>query len=205
MITMSWANILGLFGAMAILASIPSLSVLTVSAKSASGGFIHGFFTTLGIVLGDIIFIIIALWGLSFLEETMGNFFVLIKYIGGGYLVFLGISILKTKVSNINLKKVDVKSLFSSFLTGLLITLADQKATLFYLGFLPAFVDVSNISYLDTLIVIAIAILTVGGVKLIYAFIADKSRLLVNKKANKIINFLAGCLTIFIGIILIVM
>lgn len=202
---MSWANILGLFGAMAILASIPSLSVLTVSAKSASGGFIHGFFTTLGIVLGDIIFIIIALWGLSFLEETIGNFFVLIKYIGGGYLVFLGISILKTKVSNINLKKVNVKSLFSSFLTGLLITLGDQKATLFYLGFLPAFVDVSNISYLDTLIVIAIATLTVGGVKLLYAFIAHKSRFLINKKANKIINFLAGFLTIIIGVMLIIM
>ncbi|HBE31773.1 MAG TPA: hypothetical protein DD990_10680, partial [Cyanobacteria bacterium UBA11368] len=50
-------------------------------------GFIHGVFATIGIVLGDIIFIIIAIWGLSFLAETMGNLFVLIKYIGGAYLI----------------------------------------------------------------------------------------------------------------------
>ncbi|AFZ47432.1 Lysine exporter protein (LYSE/YGGA) [Cyanobacterium stanieri PCC 7202] len=202
---MSWANIVSLFGAMVILASIPSLSVLTVSAKSASGGFIHGFFTTLGIVLGDIIFIIVALWGLSFLQDAMGSFFVLIKYIGAGYLIFLGISILRAKIKDPSLQKVDVKSLLSSFLTGLFITLGDQKATIFYLGFLPAFVDIGNISYVDTFIVIIIAMLAVGGVKLIYAFIANKSRLFFTKKIHKIINIFAGCLMIFIGVFLIVM
>ena len=105
------------------------------------------FFTTLGIVAGDIIFIVITLWGLSFLEDTMGNFFVLIKYIGGVYLIFMGITIFKAKTNNQVLEKADIKSLSSSFLTGLFITLGDQKATLFYLGFLPAFVDVSNISF----------------------------------------------------------
>ncbi|HBE31774.1 MAG TPA: hypothetical protein DD990_10685, partial [Cyanobacteria bacterium UBA11368] len=48
-------------------------------------------------------------------------------------------------------------SLLSSFMTGLLITLADQKAILFYFGFFPAFLDISKISYLDTGIIIAIA------------------------------------------------
>lgn len=202
---MSWTNIVGLFGAMAILASIPSLSVLTVSARSANGGFIHGFFTTLGIVLGDIIFIIVALWGLSFLQDTMGSFFILIKYLGAGYLIFLGISILRVKIKDPSLQKVDVKSLLSSFLTGLFITLGDQKATIFYLGFLPAFVDIGNISFLDTLVVLIITVLTVGGVKLIYAFIAHKSRLFFTKKTNRIINIFAGYLMIFIGIFLIVM
>ncbi|AUC59938.1 hypothetical protein AA637_01685 [Cyanobacterium sp. HL-69] len=201
---MTWANILGLFGAMTILASIPSLSVLTVSAKSARGGFIHGFFTTLGIVAGDIIFIVITLWGLSFLEDTMGNFFVLIKYIGGVYLIFMGITIFKAKTNNQVLEKADIKSLSSSFLTGLFITLGDQKATLFYLGFLPAFVDVSNISFFDTLIIILITILSVGGVKLIYAFIAGKSKFLINQKMSKIINISAGCIITCVGIFMII-
>ncbi len=204
LITMSWADILGLFGAMVILASIPSLSVLTVSLKSAKGGFVHGFFTTLGIVLGDIIFIIITLWGLSFLEKIMGNFFIVINYIGGLYLVFLGITILKKNNNNTTLEEVNVKSLFSSFLTGLLITLGDQKATFFYIGFLPTFVDITNISYFDTLIILIITIMTVGGVKLIYAFIADQSNLLINTKNKTKINVLAGYLLIFIGIFLII-
>ncbi|AIE75229.1 MULTISPECIES: LysE family translocator [unclassified Synechocystis] len=203
-LTMDWSNIIGLFGAMVILSSIPSLSVLTVSSKSASGGFIHGLFTTLGIVLGDMLFILIALWGLSFLEQTMGEFFIVVKYIGGIYLILMGVNTLRAKVYDSNLIKVDAKSLSSSFLTGLLITLADQKAVFFYLGFLPIFVDVNNVAYLDTVVILLTAAVTVGGVKLFYAFLADRSTLLIKKKNKQIINYLAGGLMVSVGLFLII-
>ncbi|QUS61987.1 LysE family translocator [Synechocystis sp. PCC 7339] len=199
---MGWSNIFSLFGAMLILAAVPSLSVLTVSSKSASGGFIHGFFATLGVVLGDIIFILIALWGLAFLQGAMGDFFVVLKYIGGIYLIWLGINTIRAKVNNQNLDKVDAKSLSSSFSAGLLITLADQKAVIFYLGFLPTFVDVNNIAYLDTAVIILTAMLSVGGVKLFYAFLAHQSRLLISKKNKQIMNYLAGALMISVGVFL---
>nr|WP_199309684.1 LysE family translocator [Synechocystis sp. FACHB-383] len=199
---MDWSNILSLFGAMLILAAVPSLSVLTVSSKSASGGFIHGFFATLGVVLGDIIFILIALWGLAFLQGAMGDIFVVFKYIGGIYLIWLGINTLRAKVNNQNLTKVDAKSLSSSFSAGLLITLADQKAVIFYLGFLPTFVDVNNIVYLDTVVIILTAILTVGGMKLFYAFLAHRSGLLISRKNKRLINYLAGTLMISVGVFL---
>ncbi|MBD2653831.1 LysE family translocator [Synechocystis sp. FACHB-383] len=202
MLTMDWSNILSLFGAMLILAAVPSLSVLTVSSKSASGGFIHGFFATLGVVLGDIIFILIALWGLAFLQGAMGDIFVVFKYIGGIYLIWLGINTLRAKVNNQNLTKVDAKSLSSSFSAGLLITLADQKAVIFYLGFLPTFVDVNNIVYLDTVVIILTAILTVGGMKLFYAFLAHRSGLLISRKNKRLINYLAGTLMISVGVFL---
>ena len=70
--SMTVSNIVALFCAMIVLAAIPSVSVLAVSTRSATSGLIHGVFTVIGIVLGDIIFIIIAIWGLSFLAETMG-------------------------------------------------------------------------------------------------------------------------------------
>ncbi|WP_238178345.1 LysE family translocator [Calothrix sp. 336/3] len=191
-----------LFTAMVILAAIPSISVLTVSTKSATSGFIHGVFTTIGIVVGDIFFIILAIWGLSFLAETIGNLFVLIKYLGGVYLIFLGISLCRSKLSDIELQKGAKSSLLSSFIAGLLITLGDQKATLFYLGFFPAFIDIHKISYLDTIIIIAITILSVGSVKLIYALMADRAKLLMNTKARQAINTVAGCVMIGIGIFL---
>ena len=55
---MTFSSIVALFSAMVVLAFIPSVSVLAVSTRSATSGFIHGVFTTLGIVVGDIIFII---------------------------------------------------------------------------------------------------------------------------------------------------
>jgi threonine/homoserine/homoserine lactone efflux protein len=164
--SMTFSNIVSLFTAMVVLAAIPSLSVLTVTTRAATYGFIHGVFTTIGIVMGDIIFILIAIWGLSFLSETMGSLFIAIKYLGGAYLIWLGISLCRSKAQEMTTEQPVKSSLFSSFVTGLVITLGDQKATLFYLGFLPAFLDVSKISYLDTIAVILVATLAVGGVKL---------------------------------------
>lgn len=201
---MTISSIVALFGGMVVLAAIPSVSVVAVSTRAATSGFIHGVFTTLGIVLGDIIFIIIAILGLSFLAETMGSLFVLIKYLGGVYLILLGIALFKSKAKNMEKEEVVKSSLLSSFLTGLFITLGDQKATLFYLGFFPAFVDLSQVSWVDTGIIIAIATLAVGGVKLGYAFMANRARLLISSKITKGLNIAAGCVMIAVGVFLII-
>lgn len=200
--TITFQSVITLFTAMTGLAFIPSLSVLTVATRSSTFGFIHGIFTTIGILIGDIIFIIIAIAGLSFLSETMGSLFIVIKYIGSAYLIFSGIKLCKLKSKDMNMEKVTESSLFSSFLAGLSITLADQKAILFYLGFFPAFLDLSKISYFDMGIIIIITIFSVGGVKLIYALMSDKIWLFFNAQIRKKLNFLAGFIMIAVGVFL---
>lgn len=200
---MTLSSIVALFGAMVVLAAIPSVSVLVVSTRSATFGFIHGVFTTLGIVAGDVIFIMISIWGLSLLAETMGSLFFLIKYFGGAYLILLGIGLCRSKSKDVEAQAVAKSSLTSSFMTGLLITLGDQKATLFYLGFFPAFLDISQVSYLDTAIIVATSIVAVGGVKLGYAFMADRAKLLISSRIKKGIDIAAGCLMIGVGILLV--
>ena len=81
--SLTLGSITALFSSMIVLAFIPSLSALVVSARSTANGFTHGVFTTIGIVAGDIIFIILAIYGLSVLAELMGSRFSLIKYPGG--------------------------------------------------------------------------------------------------------------------------
>jgi threonine/homoserine/homoserine lactone efflux protein len=201
--TLSFGSILALFGAMVVLAALPSVSVLAVSTRSASAGFLHGALTAAGIVLGDLIFIAIALWGLSFLTETLGGFSSWIKYLGGAYLIFLGVSLWRSQAGSLRASEAPESSLLSSFLAGLSITLADQKATLFYLGFFPAFLDLSQISYADTAIIAAVTIFAVGGVKLIYAFLADRARSLISPTASQSLNRLAGIILIAVGAFLI--
>jgi threonine/homoserine/homoserine lactone efflux protein len=115
-----------------------------------------------------------------------------------------------TQPQQIKSQAIAKSSLWSSFWMGLLITLADQKATLFYLGFFPAFVDMTKITRLDTGIIIAIAIVAVGGVKVIYAAIAARAGLLVGDvlkeplrdRLTKYLNFLAGCVMVAVGLFL---
>lgn len=196
-------SIAALFGSMMVLAFIPGISVLVVSARSAASGFTHGVFTTIGIVTGDIIFIILAIYGLSVLAEFMGSRFSLIKYLGGAYLIWLGINLWRSRPGTGKIQNNIEPSILSSFLTGLFITLGDQKAILFYLGFLPAFLDLSSVTLADTGIIILITTLAVGGAKLVYACMADRaSRLLSSPSATKTINIVAGTVMIGVGVVL---
>ena len=201
--TLSLASILALLGTLIVLAVIPSVSVLTVSARAAAFGFTHGMFAALGIVIADIIFILLAVYGLALVAELMGEQFTLIKYIGGVYLVWLGISLWRADARARKTEAIRQSSLGSSFLSGFLITLGDQKAILFYLGFFPAFIDLSLMTPTDTLIVIIIAIIGVGGAKLVYAWLADRASLLFkNAQAVRGINMLAGGVMIAVGVFL---
>lgn len=201
--TLSLASILALLGALIVLAVIPSVSVLTVSARAAAFGFTHGMFAAFGIVIADIIFILLAVYGLALVAELMGEQFTLIKYIGGVYLVWLGISLWRADARARKTEAIRQSSLGSSFLSGFLITLGDQKAILFYLGFFPAFIDLSLMTPTDTLIVIIIAIIGVGGAKLVYAWLADRASLLFkNAHAVRGINMLAGGVMIAVGMFL---
>ena len=88
-------------------------------------------------------------------------------------------------------------------MTGLLITLGDQKAILFYLGFFPAFLDLSEMTPADTLIIIIIATLGVGGAKLVYAFLADRARVLFDGSgAARGLNLLAAGIMVAVGVVL---
>ena len=203
-LTMTLGNMIALFGAMLVLAAIPSSSVVIVVSRSLSSGYMHGVLAALGIVVGDIIFILIAIFGLTLLAESMTEMFVLIKYLGGAYLVWLGTGLLFAKPGELQAEKNGSAARSSSFLSGLLFTLADQKALLFYLGFFPAFINLSSLTLADTAAILTIALLAVGGVKLAYAFIADSAALLFTDKARRGLNITSGSLMLAIGLFAII-
>lgn len=202
---MTLNTLLALFAAMALLAAVPSVSVLTVIARSASGGFVHGAFATLGVVTGDLLYILLALTGLAFLADAMGGLFVVLTYLGGVYLIGLGYVLWRNKTPpTMPEAGGSVRSLKSSFATGLLVTLGDQKAVIFYVGFLPAFVDLSAVTVWGVAAVMAITVLAVGGVKLAYAYAAHKAGRQIGARAGTVLNRLAAALMIAVGVLILV-
>ncbi|MGC9527952.1 MAG: LysE family translocator [Limnospira sp.] len=195
-VTLSLTSIVAMFVTMLALAAIPSASVLAVSARSVSSGLIHGILTAAGVVAGDIIFILLAIGGLAVLVEATGDLFVFVKYFACGYLIWLGVKLWRTQGKSRTVEGIRDASLFSSFLAGLLITLADQKAVFFYLGFFPAFFDLDAASALDIAIVIWVAVLTVGGTKIAYAIAASRAGLYFSPKLGVLLNKIAGSLMI---------
>ena len=202
---MPWSSISLLFVTMLMLAMVPSVSVLTVSARSAAYGFSHGVMVTLGIVLGDVIYILVAVYGLSLLADWMGEHFVYIRYLGAIYLVWLGVMLWHSNSDDrVESARRDA-SLGASFHAGLLITLADQKAILFYLGFFPAFFELSRFTPLDTGIIITIAALAIGLSKLVYAWLADRAgRLVAGGRIARVLNRLAAGIMVTAAVVLVI-
>jgi threonine/homoserine/homoserine lactone efflux protein len=89
-------------------------------------------------------------------------------------------------------------------MSGLLFTLADQKAILSYLVFLPAFVDLSSLTLTDMGVIVSIALIAVGGVKVVYAYMASSAVSLFSSKVRRKLNIMAGCLMMAVGLFVVI-
>jgi threonine/homoserine/homoserine lactone efflux protein len=173
---MSIIEIITLFGIMVTLAAMPSTSVALVVTRSATLGVANGIAVSVGIVLGDLVFILLAIFGLSVVAETMGSLFMVIKYLGAAYLLWLGYTLLASKsTSEIAVENpINKCNLAASFFAGFMLTLGDIKAIIFYVSLFPAFIDLSALRVADILAIISVMVISVGGVKAVYAFSATK-------------------------------
>ncbi len=201
-------EIISLFGVMALLAAIPSTSVALVVTRSATCGIGNGIAVSTGIVLGDLIFILLAVLGLSVVAEAMGGLFAVVKYLGAAYLIWFGIGLLRASSSKrlvdghelVTDKGENSGSLIASFTAGFALTLGDVKAIFFYIALFPAFIDLGGLQLLDISIIILVTIIAVGGVKVLYAFSAIKiAAMAKGLKLENAAKKTAGCIMVGAG------
>ncbi len=197
---MTLTSILALAGAMFIKAVTPGPGVFTVVARTTSAGLAVGIITVIGILSADFVFILLAVYGLSAVAEIMGSLFIIVKYVGGAYLIWLGIQLWRSQPEAIELQEAKkIKgSWWSNYLTGFLVTLGNPKAIFFYIGFFPAFLDLKTISAWDIGIILMVTTISIGGVMFGYAYAVSRARTLFNNtKARKRLDATAG--TIMVG------
>ncbi|MBE9138917.1 LysE family transporter [Nodosilinea sp. LEGE 07088] len=201
--SLSLSTLLALFTALVVLAAVPGVSSLAVATQSATYGLSYGLFVTLGIVIGDGVLIAIALGGLALIATAPGNLTVLLQVAAGVYLIILGIGLYRWRSRSINRQHRVSSSRLSSFLLGLSITLGDQKATLFYLGFFPTFLDVAALSWLDAAILWVTTVVAVGGVKVGYALLGDRAGNSLSPQLRQGMTAIASAVVIMAGCVLI--
>lgn len=197
---MDLLTILAFSSAMFLLAITPGPGVFATISRGLASGFSHAAILVAGLVLGDIIFLLLAIYGLNAIASILGELFVLVKYLGGAYLIYLGYKILTSKEKKTNVDGVKELSWKKNFMTGLIITLANPKVILFYLGFLPTFMNLQTLTLSDIFIVCLLVILVLGSVMLAYAYSASGAKkLFKSKKAKRNMNLTAGSVMITAG------
>lgn len=198
---MSIINILTLFLVIAALAMVPSASVGLVVVRTISAGFANGCAVAAGIVVGDLVFVFLALMGMAALSEIAGSFFLVLRYLAGAYLIWFGFSLIKSESSfRLDDPSLSNPNLSTSFMSGLFLTLGDIKAIFFYASLFPNFVELTSITSLDIGVIALLTIISVGGVKLSYVYFAKFVAVYaVNLRAEKAIKITTGSLMVGTG------
>ncbi len=135
-------NSLLLFMTATIILNItPGPDMLYVIARSVGQGRAAGIASSLGIAAGCFVHILAVTFGLASLMMAVPAAYEIIKYAGAAYLIYLGIRILITRQTKNAETPIEEASLRKIFLQGVITNVLNPKVALFFLAFLPQFVN----------------------------------------------------------------
>ena len=175
-----------------ILSLVPGPDNIYVMTNSALKGWRVGFYTTLGLCTGLIGHTFLVAIGVSVIFQTSALAFNGLKIVGACYLIYLGWLSLKSKELNISRNGKD-NSNRSYYITGVIMNLTNPKVALFFLVFLPQFVNISKGSV--TIQVVLLGLLFILSALCVFSSIAFLGSFLegylkksssVNKNINKL-------------------
>jgi threonine/homoserine/homoserine lactone efflux protein len=138
------ATTFGLFVAAALaLLLVPGPAVIYVVTRSVDQGRPAGLASVLGVGIGSLVHIAFAAVGLSALLASSAAAFGVVKWLGAAYLIWLGLQRLLTRGEDAP-AAVEPDHLSRIFLQGVVVNVLNPKTALFFLAFLPQFVDPSR-------------------------------------------------------------
>lgn len=163
------------FTAAILLNLSPGPDMAFILGQTVKRGIPSGFSAMSGIWTGAFVHVVFAALGLSAILATSAVAFSIVKWIGAAYLVWLGIKALKSKGSRMSIdNQVDQKGFLEIYKQGVLVAVLNPKVAIFFLAFLPQFVEagagpVSVQLFLHGILIIAVAgfveppLILVGG------------------------------------------
>ena len=190
------------FVAASTLAVIPGPGMLYVLARTVRGGRREGVLSTLGTGVAGLLHTLAAALGVSAILATSAVAFALIKWLGAAYLIYLGVRMMLER----DRLELDAKNLTSSnsknaFTQGILTEALNPKTALFFLAFIPQFVNPEGFVFLQFVTLGFITTLLTSGADLVVAFAAGSlSGVLKNKRGRRVQRVASGSALIGLGV-----
>jgi threonine/homoserine/homoserine lactone efflux protein len=155
-----------------LLAVVPGPGMLYVLTRSLHGGRKEGVQSSLGTAVGGSVHVLAAAFGLSAVLAASSVAFTVVKYAGAVYLIYLGVRMLLERLELDT--HADLRARGNPFAQGIITEMLNPKTALFFLSFIPQFVDVSQ-----------------GNVILQFILLGSIS-VFLNTSADLVVTFFAG-------------
>jgi len=187
--------------ALMVLGLSPGPAWAAVVTTSMGRGFTPAMIMSIGIALGDVVFLFFAAFGLNLLANALGALFLGVKFAGAAYLVWLGIGLWRRPPGIPEDPQPTGRGTMPLF-AGFALTMGNPKVIAFYLGFLPAFVDLSSLTTVDLGVLAVTTFVVIASMLGGYAAIAARSRrLLRRERIRKIMGRVIGTTLIGTGVV----
>ena len=186
----------------------PGPSVLFVTSVAMSNGIRAAVFAIVGMSIGIFVHVMAAASGLTALLAASETAFIILKYAGCAYLVYLGIKLLTSSGELDNRKAVSREKGLSRYtVKGILVDLLNPKIAIFFLAFLPQFVSPQAQSPFFETVFLGCLFVAIGGVvNLVYALTAAKSSQYAGKAVRKWVQkWIPGGILVGLGLRLVVL
>jgi RhtB (resistance to homoserine/threonine) family protein len=195
----------GLFLAAGILLNLtPGPDTAYILGRSIAQGREAGIASALGICVGSIFHTCAAALGLSAILATSALAFIAIKLLGGAYLIFLGIKMLLDRRKHLSLPtNFRRRTTAAAFRQGVFTNILNPKVALFFLAFLPQFIDPASNMKVWAFLALGLTFVTTGTIWcLVLAWFASvfSERLRGNETIEQWLNWAAGALFVFLGL-----
>ncbi|XAW89233.1 LysE family translocator [Vibrio sp. CDRSL-10 TSBA] len=192
------------FIAMFIFGITPGPGVFAILARALVFGPRQCINLALGMILSDLIYLVLACVGLATIADNWAEAFLVIRYLGAAYLIFLGYKIftsaprVKSEIKNQSTNK--KYSALSNLVQGFLISASNPKVIIFYISFLPTFIDLSALQIEDVVLVSFLSFVALFSGLMLIAFAAGRmATMLKTPVAHKRLNKSAGGIMIAAG------
>ena len=188
------ASLLAYSAALGLAAAIPGPGVAALVGQSMGGGLRAALFMLAGIALGDVIYLTVAVAGLSAIAQTFSGVFLAVKLLGGLYLIYLAVRLWTSRAGMANVGAERKRTELGAFLSGFSVTMGNPKTIIFYLALLPTVLDLHSVGIgkwaLLALVTVAVLFVTLTP----YAVLASRARSMMKRPATvvRLNRFAAG-------------
>lgn len=180
--------------AYAIAVIVPGPGVAAVVARALGGGFRSAFPMVLGILAGDLVYLVFALFGLAAIATWFGPVFAVVKWAGALYLLYVAWQFWSAKPGSEQIGAKHEKSRWKTFLSGFALTMGNPKTIVFYLALLPTVIPldkpITPLGFAELTGIVIVVLLLIGCA---YAGLAAAARdFFRSAKALRFLNRTAG-------------
>ncbi len=202
--TLTAASLLLYAGAMGLLWLTPGPVWVAITARALSGGFASAWPLAVGVTLGDLLWPLVAIFGLTWVVDQWGGLMVALRAVAVVFFVGMGYLLIRHARDPVARdSRLTRPGRWSAFMAGVAAILGNPKAVLFYMGALPGFFDLRHVSGPDIAAIAATSMLVPLAGNLVLALAVGKARArLATPERLRRINLVSGAMLVAVGVAL---